>query len=231
MVFTDRTKLIKKYFSYTFKDSDLLKLALKHASTKSNSHTQLSNERLEFLGDAVLGLVISELLYKRFPLKQEGELTLYKSELVSRKFLAQKAQPIMLDKIIELGAGLKEKDRIPTSVLANGFEAVLGAIYLEGGMTAAKRSIRQLFLEDLEIGKLPKAEHNYKAMLQHYSQKQLGTLPDYKVIKRTGLHHAPTFTLMVKIGKKEYGPAEGRTVKIAEQNVAQQAIEILKKQN
>lgn len=223
----EESHLIKTHFGYTFKDEHLLGLALTHASTKSGGENKESNERLEFLGDAVLGLAISELLYEHFPLMQEGELTLFKSELVSRSTLARKARAIELDRIIQVGEGLKEKEHIPGSILSNAFESILGAIYLEGGMDHAKGAIRQLFLSELTEVTLQKARQNYKAILQHYTQKKLGILPEYKIIKKAGPHHAPLFTIVVKIGEKEYGPGEGQTVKLAEQAAAHQALEVL----
>jgi ribonuclease-3 len=229
MFSSEKAGLIERYLGYTFNEAHLLGLALTHASTKSTSKEKASNERLEFLGDAVLGLVISELLYEHFPGMQEGELTLIKSELVSRSYLVTKAQALELNKIVQVGEGLKDKDKIPDSVLANTFEAILGAIYLDGGMEMTKKIIYQLYLTDLKEDILQKTRQNYKALLQHYTQKELGVLPEYKIIKRVGPHHAPLFTIVVKIEGKEYGTGEGSTVKTAEQDAAQKTMETLHK--
>lgn len=197
--------------------------ALRHSSAKTTPLS--SNERLEFLGDAILGLVISELLYKKFPEKEEGELTMIKSEVVSRPVLTIIAREHHIDEMIQIGKGIKQ---IPDSLLANTLEAILGAIYLESGLETVSNIIKKIFSEQIEeISKRP-SEMNYKALLQHISQRDYAALPEYHVIKATGPAHKPLFEITVRIGKETYGPASGKTKKEAEQNVAKIALEKLK---
>ena len=132
--------MMKRILNYTFKNLTLLKEALCHSSAKKPGSP--SNERLEFLGDSVLGIVMSELLYKRFPHKEEGELTVIKSELVSGSILTDLAREVKLEERIEVGGGIK---KMPESILANSLEAVFGAIYLDGGLKPIRAIIRYLF--------------------------------------------------------------------------------------
>jgi len=210
-------------FDYAFNDENLLKQALRHSSAKGENLP--SNERLEFLGDAVLGLVISDILYKKFPEKEEGELTSIKSEVVSRPILKDIAVKHEINGLIEKGKGIKQ---MPDSILANTLEAVLGAIYLDSGLLPVSNIIKDIFSEKIdEISQRP-YEINYKAMLQHISQKENNLLPEYKLSKTSGPAHNPIFEVTVKIGDKTFGPAMGKTKKEAEQNVAQIALESLK---
>jgi len=207
----------------SFTNEDLLKQALRHSSAKGE--TAPSNERLEFLGDAVLGLVISELLFKQFPDKEEGELTMIKSEVVSRPVLAEIAHAQKIEQLIEIGKGIKE---MPESILANALEALLCAIYLEKGLDEVRRLIIKLFSDKIdEVSQHPQ-ELNYKALLQYFSQKEFGALPQYEVTKTSGPAHNPIFEVRVRVGHTTYGPAEGKTKKETEQRVAQIALLQLK---
>jgi len=213
-------------FNYTFKDEALLQQALRHSSAKTTPFS--SNERLEFLGDAVLGLVVSELLYKKFPDKEEGELTVIKSEVVSRPILTVLAKEYHIEQMIEIGKGIKQ---IPDSLLANALEAILGAIYLESGFDAASTIVKDVFSGKIDEISNRSYEINYKALLQHISQRDYATLPAYHVLKASGPAHKPVFEMTVKIAKETYGPATGKTKKEAEQNVAKIALEAIKSKN
>jgi len=215
---------MKTLLGYTFKNTDLLEEALRHSSAKDQ--TGISNERLEFLGDAVLGLVISEILYKKFPDKEEGELTVIKSEIVSRPTLARVALVQEVDQEIELGKGIKE---MPPSILAGALEAILGAIYLDGGLDPVKEIIERLFSGEIQEVAARPYEVNYKASLQHYTQKYLGSIPDYQVKEVSGPAHQPLFEVVVKVADEMYGRGMGRTKKDAEQNAAKKALEKLKR--
>jgi ribonuclease-3 len=208
---------------YTFKNDKLIKHALRHSSAKAENLP--SNERLEFLGDAVLGLVISDILYEKFPEKEEGELTSIKSEVVSRPILKDIAFKHGINSLIEKGKGIKQ---MPDSILANTLEAILGAVYLDSGLSAASKIIKNIFSAKIdEISQRP-YEINYKAMLQHISQKENNLLPEYRLAKTNGPAHDPIFEVTVKIGDKTFGPANGKTKKEAEQSVAKIALESLK---
>lgn len=213
-------------FNYTFKDKQLLKQALRHSSAKTE--TLPSNERLEFLGDSVLGLTVAELLYNKFPQKEEGELTLIKSEVVSQPILARIARETGIDRLIEKGKGMQE---VPESIMADAVEAILGAIFLEAKLQPVQKIINEYFLPKIdEINQRP-YEMNYKALLQHYTQKEYLILPEYKVVKATGPAHKPVFEVMVRIGKQTFGPARGATKKEAEQKVARMALDGIKQMN
>ncbi|MCK4908722.1 MAG: ribonuclease III [Planctomycetes bacterium] len=212
--------------NYSFKNQELLEQALRHSSAKTE--TRACNERLEFLGDALLGMLVSEMLYREFPAMNEGELSLIKSEVVSRLTLAELAKKIELAQWIEVGKGLKEKDGLPDSILANVMEALFGAVYLDGGLVPLKEIIFRMFAGKIEEVVRREHEVNHKASLQHYAQKELGLMPLYRVVKETGPRHDPVFTVMVKIGDTEYGPGEGKTKKEAEQAAAQVALAELK---
>ena len=215
--------------NYEFRDKLLLEQALRHSSAKSDNAG--SNERLEFLGDSLLGMVISEMLYRQFPEMQEGDLSLIKSEVVSRLVLAQEAKKIELHQWIQVGKGFKEKANVPDSILANVLEALFGAIYLDGGLEPLKIIIIRLFSD--KIAEIVAREHevNYKAALQHYTQKELGLMPVYQVVKETGPRHEPVFTVTVRIEDKEYGPGKGKTKKEAEQSAALIALQEFGKTN
>ena len=199
---------------YTFREPQLLEQSLRHSSVKEP--TAPSNERMEFLGDAILGMVISEMLYQRFPDKEEGELTLIKSEVVSRPILAELGRAYQLDQLIKIGKGIKQ---IPESILANVLESLLAAVYLDGGLTAVNSIIVELFSRKIdEVAN--QAPNNYKALLQHYTQRELSLIPNYKMIKTSGPAHEPLFEVTVQIGGKEYGRGTGKTKKQAEQVAA-----------
>lgn len=214
---------MKTPLGYTFKDQFLLEQALRHSSAKDQ--TNVSNERLEFLGDAVLGMVTSELLYLKYPEKEEGELTIIKSEVVSRPILSAIALAEGIDKEITLGKGIKQ---IPDSILANALEAILGAIYLDGGLAPAKEIIDRLFLRPIEEVAQRPYEINYKAALQHYTQKYLNLMPEYQTVRTSGPAHRPVFEVTVKAGHTKYGTGTGRTKKEAEQNAAKETLEKLR---
>ncbi|MDI6787000.1 MAG: ribonuclease III, partial [Planctomycetota bacterium] len=192
------------------------------------------NERLEFLGDAVLGLVVSQMLYTKFPLMSEGKMSVIKSHLVSRDVLAKKCRALGIDKFIIVGKGI-ESLSFPVSVLANVMEALFGAIFLESGYEKTNKIIAKLFVEDIIAGAHEKAQRaNYKALLQDYSQQQFNRVPVYKVIKQSGPKHKPIFEIMVYLpsklpqtGNERYGPGIGNDKKSAQQSAAKIAIEKL----
>lgn len=216
--------MIKRILNYTFKNLTLLKEALCHSSAKKPGSS--SNERLEFLGDSVLGIVISELLYKRFPHKEEGELTVIKSELVSGSVLTDLACEVKLEGRIEVGGGIK---KMPESILANSLEAVFGAIYLDGGLKPIRAIIRYLFERKINEVSSRTHEVNYKATLQHYAQRKLSLMPRYRVVKESGPAHHPIFEVIARLGKQGYGTGRGRTKKEAEQQAAQITLAQLRK--
>ena len=210
---------------HRFKDTKLAVQALTHSSAKDKDYP--CNERLEFLGDAILGHVISEHLFNNFPGYEEGDLSTMKSIIVSAKTLSEQAHELQLDRVIILGRGLTEKRQIPRSILCNAFEALVAALYLDGGMDAAKKFI--LGNLKMKVDEILKDEHekNYKSLLQDYAQRRVNAIPVYRVMKEVGSDHKKMFQVMVELDSAQYGPAWGANKKEAEQRAAKLALEQL----
>jgi len=233
-------QFVKKCTGYGFRKKELLHQALTHSSAREegdeaekNSGLPHINERMEFLGDAVLGLVISEILYIKFPLMNEGKMSVIKSNIVSRESLAQKCLALGLDKLIIVGKGIKGR-ALPVSVLANAMEAVFGAIFLESGYKDAVKVITKMFADDIATGEETAKYSNYKAILQDHSQHLFARVPTYRVVKQSGPKHKPIFEVMVFLpgkiqddGQQFYGPGIGNDKKSAEQLSAKMALEHL----
>jgi ribonuclease-3 len=207
---------------YKFRQLELLRSALTHTS---GADTRLgSNERLEFLGDAVLGLVTCEQLFLRFPDFQEGDLTKIKSVVVSRRTCARISRQLRLDEFLFLGKGMHLHHAVPSSVMADVFESVVGAIYLDGGLEPVKEFILRY------IG--PEIEHvvggthgvNYKSLLQQVGQREFGSTPQYDLLDEKGPDHSKCFKIAAAIGRHRYAAAWGRNKKEAEQKAAMNAL-------
>jgi ribonuclease-3 len=223
-------KQFQKRFNIEFSDSELLQTALKHRSylNVTNEPRTKSNERLEFLGDTVLDLVVSQFLYEKFPKKTEGELSKVKSILVRKSVLADIATKMSLGDLVLINWGEeKTGGRSRQSILADTFEAVIGAIYLDKGLQVAAELIKTYLLDDLK--KIMKTElyKNYKSILLEYTQSSGNGMPAYKVIDETGPDHAKNFLVEVYINNDKMGEGQGGTKKIAEQEAAKQAIKKL----
>jgi ribonuclease-3 len=203
---------------HVFKDVDLLEHALTHASTAESSLK--NNERLEFLGDAVLGLVVCDLLFRRFPNLREGDMTKIKSHVVSREACAAFARRIGLDRMLILGKGMQGSRDLPASLAACALESVIGAIYLDGGYDAAARFILP-FVTDI-VDKTASSGHqqNFKSVLQQHAQQHLGASPIYRILDEQGPDHAKCFKIGVEIGGRRFEPCWGATKKRAEQDAA-----------
>jgi len=223
----NRTAQLEAGLGYRFKDQELLHEALTHRSYqhehKGAAHA--CNERLEFLGDSVLGLIIVEHLFSDSSHYSESMLAKMKSYLVSEPVLAHISDVVQLGGFLFLGKGEDSTGgRAKKSILANALEAVLGAIYLDGGYTAAKEVIKALFREKLHMVKTSGELFDYKTELQERSQSLFGVLPEYKLIKQEGKEHNRTFTVSVFINGREMGTASGKRKKEAENLAAQQAL-------
>jgi ribonuclease-3 len=207
---------------YTFSDITLLQQALTHRSA-AKKH----NERLEFLGDAVLGLVIAQRIYEKFPNLPEGKLTRMRSNLVKGETLAKVGRELSLGELLKLGPGeMKSGGRRRDSILADCVEAILGAIYIESGLKAAAHTIDKLF--DKRIKALdPNVQiKDNKTQLQEYLQSRQLELPDYKVIDIQGKDHAQMFTVKCDVcSLKIHKIGEGKSRRIAEQEAAKQILE------
>jgi ribonuclease-3 len=213
---------------YQFRDPGLLLRALTHSS--SVVEPDLDNERLEFLGDAVVSLAVSECLYLRFPGWDEGDLTQVKSTVVSTVRLAERARSMGLREHMRLGKGLRNDEELPLSIYANMFEAIVGAIYLDGGLAAAQSFVLTSLSEDIESESACIGETNYKAHLQQKAQKLLGMAPHYRVVSERGPDHGKVFEVQACVGGRSFPPGNGRTKKDAEQAAAAAALEVLGKE-
>ncbi len=219
-----------------FRRPRLLQQALTHLSfvyERSRSvqvAVEESNERLEFLGDAVLELLVSEFLYRRFPHASEGELTAYRAALVRTPTLARWAQRLGLAELLFLGRGERPRPDRPVRdrILAGAFEAVLAAIYLDRGLRAA-RTFLQRFLEEEAEGLIALGQdENYKGRLQELTQERLHITPVYRTIAVTGPAHQRTFTAEVLVGERALGVGHGPSKRAAEQEAARRALEKLR---
>ncbi len=213
---------IEEKINYTFKDKGLLNLSLTH--TSSLQHGGLGNERLEFLGDAILGSIISKALYELYPEKDEGWLTQVKASLVRERSLFEKAKALKLGEYLILGKGEQEgTGRSKPSILSGAYEALIGAIFLDGGYSVCESFVRDEFESFLVIDEdyNPK---NAKSILQEMIQKRSGALPKYEVITEDGPDHKRMFVVAVFVEGTEKGRGEGRSKKEAEMAAAASAI-------
>lgn len=215
----DKTEEI---LGYSFQDRELLHLALTHASLADDRLE--SNERLEFLGDAILGMIVCEYLFKNFPDLLEGEMTKIKSSVVSRNICAKIAQQTGLDELVRLGKGLSSRSALPPSVAAAVYESLIGALYLDAGLDVVK----QFVLRDLEPKIISAADsghqQNFKSVLQQMAQQEFGSTPQYLVLDEKGPDHAKCFEVGVAIGTRRFQSSWGPSKKHAEQSAALSAL-------
>ncbi len=216
---------LESSLDYIFRDKILLTTALTHRSVGRNN-----NERLEYLGDALLGFVIAETVYKRFPQASEGELTRLRASLVKGETLAEQAKILDLGQYIKLGSGeLKSGGWRRNSILANTFEAIIGAIYLDSEFDTCRDTVLALYeplLKNISPDKLSK---DPKTRLQEYLQAHKHNLPNYKIIMEEGEAHAKKFFISCEISELGMDvQAEGRSKRAAEQAAAQEVLNILK---
>ncbi len=215
---------LEEVIGYKFSDKELLSEALTHKSHATESGSPRYNERLEFLGDSVLGLVVSYYLFLKNPSEDEGFLSKTKSAIVSRANLARWAEAIGLGHHINLGAGehLSGGSR-RHSILANAVEAVLGAVYLDGGLG----HVEKLVIPWLESQAPEKLDVDHKSGLQELIQKRHKRPPDYEIVSESGPEHEKLFTVRVHLGKKTLGVGSGKNKKEAQQAAARNAMDYL----
>jgi len=213
---------------YRFRDLGLLKEAFTHASIADDR--RLSNERLEFLGDAVLGLVVCHRLFEIYPGYLEGDLTKLKSAVVSRNTCAAVANQLGLTELIFVGKGMSGRTgsaQRPSSLAAGVFESVIAAIYLDGGLEAARAFILRHMDGQIEQFAATTHQENYKSLLQQHAQKALAATPVYELLDEKGPDHSKCFEVRVVVGGRAFGSAWGPAKKPAEQRAAQIALEEL----
>ena len=208
---------------HAFADRTLLDHALVHASAAVTRHD--SNERLEFLGDAIFGAVVCEAIYERFPRKSEGELTRIKSAVVSRRTCAAMTRSLGLDRYVVVGRGVTSRTgRMPSSILAAVYEAVVAALYLDAGYEAAAAFVRRTTEEHVSEQSRPEDSENYKSILQHRVQRDLDATPEYAVTGERGPDHLKAFRVAVRVGERTFPAAWGGNKKQAEQHAAANAL-------
>lgn len=207
---------------YRFRQLELLKASLTHTSGANTRSA--SNERLEFLGDAVLGLVVCEYLYTHFPDYQEGEMTKVKSSVVSRRTCARLARSLSLGEFLFVGRGMFQYSEVPSNLQADVFESLVGAIYLDGGHEIARDFILKHVTAEIE--EVANATHsgNYKSLLQQVAQREFGDTPRYVVLDEQGPEHNKCFKVAAEIDRHLYPAAWGRNKKEAEMKAAINAL-------
>lgn len=219
----DRLRALEEALEVRFESPDLLLRAMVHSSAKDAALP--CNERMEFLGDSVLGMVVSEHLYHLFPDFPEGELSSIKSVVVSATSLAACAKTLNLGEFVILGKGILQKKTIPDSVLANALEATIAAIYMDLGLEPARMFVLRILRPRIEEVLKDQHAKNWKSILQQHTQKNLACVPAYRVVGESGPDHEKSFLVSVDVAGKVYGPGGGKTKKDAEQAAARIAFE------
>lgn len=220
-------RVLQKELGYGFKEPELLVRALTHVSyerRKGAGH----NEVLEFLGDAVLGLAVSDLLMRHNPEKNEGDLSRMRAGLVNSAVLAEKAAALKLGPLLRLGKGEERSDgRGKPSILAGAFEALLGAVYQDGGYEAARRIVERYFVADVAERNL--GQQDFKTRLQEISQMLFHEPPVYRIVAELGPDHDKCFVTEIAVGGKILGKGQGKSKKQSEQEAAECALIELQK--
>ena len=215
----DRAEAI---LGHRFTDRDILELSLRHAST---TEARLeSNERLEFLGDAVLGVITCERIFERFPDLLEGEMTKIKSTIVSRRTCAEIAESIDLEELIEVGKGMTQHGRLPRSLGAAVLESVIGAVYVDGGLRAVKDFLLPLLDPLIDDAARSGHQRNFKSVLQQHAQQSVSESPMYRVLDEKGPDHAKAFCVAVELDGQRFEASWGQSKKQAEQQAALNAL-------
>ena len=222
-------KDLEAAIGYRFRNITLLQNALTHSSYANEywHNSLMSNERLEFLGDSILGMVVAEHLYRNFPDRPEGELTRMRADMVCEQALAKIADRLLLGEHLLLGHGEAQGGgRTRASILADAVESVIAACFLDGGMEAARKFVENFILCDVPVTKLHNAD--YKTALQELVQQKKNQVLAYTLVGESGPDHNKQFTVMVSLNGKPLGQGSGSSKKRAEQEAARVAMEALK---
>lgn len=219
---------LQQMLSHIFRDPQLLLEAVTHTSYvhEAKASSYKDNERLEFLGDAVLGLIMSEYWVAHFPTATEGDLSKMKAHVVNEQSLARVARRLMLGQHLLLGRGEEMTGgREKSSLLANALEAVIAALYVDGGLETAQAFVLRSFKEELKDLMGPEVSVDYKTEFQEFCQKEHAALPTYTVLRESGPDHEKIFEVELAIRGKVYGRGQGRSKKEAERRAAKEALE------
>ncbi len=228
----ENARQVQKYLNYRFKNPDYLITALKHRSyvysrEQSGVH---SNERLEFLGDAVLDLVVGEFIYDKYPRCREGQMTQLRSTLVNRRALARQAREMKLGRYVLLSSSeARSGGRFRHSILSDAYESIIGAIYLDGGLQPVRRFLHRTLLQELSDERPTDDDdsRNYKSALLEYTQGEGIGQPEYRIDSTVGPDHEKVFTIEVLVAGNAVSKGTGTSKKNAEQDAARQAVERL----
>lgn len=212
----------EEVLQYKFHDRDILRNCLTHASIAT--HRLASNERLEFLGDAILGGVVCEMLYLQFPDYPEGEMTRIKSIVVSRNSCAKVSTQLGFQDFLLLGRGLSIHDTVPTSVMAAVLESIIAGVYLDGGWEPAHALVGRFMAPEIALASESHHGRNFKSLLQQHTQKLMGATPIYSLLDEQGPDHSKSFKVAAVIESQNYAAAWGATKKEAEQRAARNAL-------
>ena len=221
----ERLDACQRAIGYHFRDVSLLENALTHSSIKSDDRP--SYERMEFLGDSVIGLVIASYLYDRLPDCDEGELTKIKSLVVSTDGLADAARAVGLERFLAVGRGIMMKDSVPKSLIADVFEGVVGAVYLDRGYETVRLYVLDLLHPHIDHALSDRGARNFKSVLQQVAQRDFGETPYYDVLREGGPEHARVFEVVAVVGKRRFAVARAPTKKDAEQAAAKLALQTI----
>ncbi len=215
-------RLFEKHAAIRFRKIDLLNLAFSHRSfANENPGVSDNNEKLEFLGDSVLGLVVAEYLFRTLPDRAEGEMARIKSFVVSEDSLVLIAKSLKVDNFILIGKGEEYSGgRSKKAILADCMEAIIGAYFLDSGFPPSRRFILRLLVPEIDKVLEDRHKKDYKTLLQELVQKKHKSYPRYNLVEKTGPDHDRTFWIEVKINGRSYGPGKGKNKKEAEQSAA-----------
>ncbi|HBD93641.1 MAG: ribonuclease III [Spirochaetes bacterium GWF1_31_7] len=223
-------KEFAKRLRIKFNSIELLEVALTHRSFSNEKVDGENNEKLEFLGDSVLGLIITDYLYTQFPLLTEGDLARIKSYIVSEEILSAIGKKLNINKYLRIGKGEElTGGREKKGLIADAFEAILGALYLDGKYTKVEEFVIRLFKDEIGLVINEEKGLDYKTLLQEYVQKKFKDCPKYRLIEETGPEHDKTFSMEVLINDKIYGNGSGKSKKEAEKTAATSAYKKLVK--
>jgi len=220
----DNYSQLERQLGYVFNDKQLIIEALTHRSFKK----PYNNERLEFLGDAVLDLIVGEYLYNKFKDSDEGTLSKIRASLVNESGFALLAKILNLGKYIYLSLAEENNEgRTKPSLLSNAFEAIIGAIYIEGGLETARKIVIELLEKCYPTIDLQTLSRDYKTALQELTQAKYGVTPDYELVRAFGPDHKKEFEISLTLKGKEIATAQGKSKKEAQQKAAKSALDIL----
>ncbi len=213
---------LQRRLRYTFRSLDLLRLSLTHASAGGDSTE--TNERMEFLGDSVVGLVVAEHVYRCWPGADEGRMTVARSDVVSRRALGARGRELGLGEFLRVDDGLNRQSDYPNSMVADAFEAVVGAMFLDGGYDVAREFILRVLEPSIVESRHNGSAQGYKSLLQEFTQAEGRGVPVYHILQATGPDHCRQFEAAVSIQDKDCGTGWGATKKAAERAAAREAL-------